>query len=83
MRRSYLSSFTSEGIDGITWHQQLYVKRMRKKKDHCRLISDNPYSENKTRAPTILQSVREYFLVCDEGMNLKILVAISLLLASN
>ncbi|SDT97943.1 S24 family peptidase [Pseudomonas yamanorum] len=41
--------FIGEGIYVITWHQELYIKRMmRLDEDHYRLISDNPHYENQT-----------------------------------
>lgn len=44
-----ITDFIGEGIYVITWHQELYIKRiMRLDEDHYRLISDNPYYENQT-----------------------------------
>jgi phage repressor protein C with HTH and peptisase S24 domain/DNA-binding Xre family transcriptional regulator len=41
--------FIGEGIYVVTWHQELYIKRMmRLDEDHYRLISDNPHYENQT-----------------------------------
>ncbi|MFJ5179999.1 S24 family peptidase [Pseudomonas fulva] len=44
-----VNEFVGEGIYVITWHQELYIKRMmRLDEDHFRLISDNPHYENQT-----------------------------------
>lgn len=44
-----INEFIGEGIYVITWHQELYIKRMmRLDEDHFRLISDNPHYENQT-----------------------------------
>lgn len=44
-----INEFVGEGIYVITWHQELYIKRMmRLDEDHFRLISDNPRYENQT-----------------------------------
>lgn len=44
-----INEFVGEGIYVITWHQELYIKRMmRLDEDHFRLISDNPHYENQT-----------------------------------
>lgn len=44
-----INEFVGEGIYVITWHQELYIKRMmRLDDDHFRLISDNPHYENQT-----------------------------------
>lgn len=41
--------FIGEGIYVLTWHHELYIKRiMRLDEDHYRLISDNPHYENQT-----------------------------------
>jgi phage repressor protein C with HTH and peptisase S24 domain len=41
--------FIGEGIYVLTWHNELYIKRvMRLDEDHYRLISDNPHYENQT-----------------------------------
>ena len=41
--------FIGEGIYVMTWHQDLYIKRvMRMDEDHYRLISDNQHYENQT-----------------------------------
>ncbi|WP_436976989.1 XRE family transcriptional regulator [Pseudomonas alabamensis] len=44
-----VNEFVGEGIYVVTWHQELYIKRMmRLDEDHFRLISDNQYYENQT-----------------------------------
>jgi phage repressor protein C with HTH and peptisase S24 domain len=44
-----INDFIGEGIYVITWHQELYIKRMmRLDEEHFRLISDNPHYENQT-----------------------------------
>lgn len=44
-----VKDFIGEGIYVVTWHQELYIKRMmRLDEDHYRLISDNPHYENQT-----------------------------------
>lgn len=44
-----INEFVGDGIYVITWHQELYVKRMmRQDEDHYRLISDNQHYENQT-----------------------------------
>lgn len=44
-----INEFIGEGIYVITWHQELYIKRlMRLDEDHFRLISDNKHYENQT-----------------------------------
>ena len=44
-----INEFIAEGIYVITWHQELYIKRlMRLDEDHFRLISDNKHYENQT-----------------------------------
>ncbi|UFH51350.1 S24 family peptidase [Pseudomonas sp. KNUC1026] len=44
-----VTDFIGEGIYVVTWHQELYIKRiMRLDEDHYRLISDNPHYENQT-----------------------------------
>lgn len=44
-----INEFVGEGIYVITWHQELYIKRMmRLDEDHFRLISDNPHYENQS-----------------------------------
>jgi len=44
-----INEFIGEGIYVVTWHQELYIKRMmRLDEDHFRLISDNPHYENQT-----------------------------------
>lgn len=44
-----VNEFIGEGIYVVTWHQELYIKRMmRLDEDHFRLISDNPHYENQT-----------------------------------
>lgn len=44
-----VNDFVGEGIYVVTWHQELYIKRiMRLDEDHYRLISDNPHYENQT-----------------------------------
>lgn len=44
-----VNEFIGEGIYVITWHQELYIKRlMRLDEDHFRLISDNKHYENQT-----------------------------------
>lgn len=44
-----ITEFIGEGIYVITWHQELYIKRlMRLDEDHFRLISDNQHYENQT-----------------------------------
>jgi phage repressor protein C with HTH and peptisase S24 domain len=41
--------FIGEGIYVLTWHNELYIKRvMRLDEDNYRLISDNPHYENQT-----------------------------------
>lgn len=41
--------FIGEGIYVLTWHNDLYIKRvMRLDEEHYRLISDNPHYENQT-----------------------------------
>lgn len=41
--------FIGEGIYVLTWHNELYIKRvMRLDEEHYRLISDNPHYENQT-----------------------------------
>ncbi|TDV67566.1 S24 family peptidase [Pseudomonas sp. LP_7_YM] len=44
-----VKDFVGEGIYVMTWHQELYIKRvMRLDEEHYRLISDNPHYENQT-----------------------------------
>jgi phage repressor protein C with HTH and peptisase S24 domain len=44
-----VKDFIGEGIYVMTWHQDLYIKRMmRLDEDHYRLISDNQHYENQT-----------------------------------
>ncbi len=44
-----VNEFIGEGIYVVTWHQELYIKRMmRLDEDHFRLISDNQHYENQT-----------------------------------
>jgi phage repressor protein C with HTH and peptisase S24 domain len=44
-----VKEFIGEGIYVITWHQELYIKRvMRLDEEHYRLISDNKHYENQT-----------------------------------
>lgn len=44
-----VNDFIGEGIYVVTWHQELYIKRMmRLDEDHYRLISDNQHYENQT-----------------------------------
>ncbi|WP_438279761.1 S24 family peptidase [Pseudomonas alabamensis] len=44
-----VNEFVGEGIYVVTWHQELYIKRMmRLDEDHFRLISDNQHYENQT-----------------------------------
>ena len=44
-----VKDFVGEGIYVLTWHQDLYIKRMmRLDEDHYRLISDNQHYENQT-----------------------------------
>ena len=44
-----VKDFIGEGIYVVTWHQELYIKRMmRLDEDHYRLISDNQHYENQT-----------------------------------
>ena len=44
-----VKDFVGEGIYILTWHQDLYIKRMmRLDEDHYRLISDNQHYENQT-----------------------------------
>lgn len=44
-----VKDFIGEGIYVITWHQELYIKRMmRLDEEHYRLISDNQHYENQT-----------------------------------
>ncbi|MBF8780980.1 LexA family transcriptional regulator [Pseudomonas fulva] len=44
-----VNEFVGEGIYVITWHQELYIKRMmRLDENHFRLISDNQHYENQT-----------------------------------
>lgn len=44
-----ISEFIGEGIYVVTWHQELYIKRiMRLDEEHYRLISDNQHYENQT-----------------------------------
>lgn len=44
-----VKDFIGEGIYVVTWHQDLYIKRlMRLDEDHFRLISDNQHYENQT-----------------------------------
>lgn len=44
-----VKEFVSEGIYVMTWHQELYIKRvMRLDEDNYRLISDNQHYENQT-----------------------------------
>lgn len=44
-----VNEFAGEAIYVVTWHQELYIKRlMRLDEDHFRLISDNPHYENQT-----------------------------------
>lgn len=44
-----VNEFIGEGIYVVTWHQELYIKRMmRLDEDHYRLISDNQHYENQT-----------------------------------
>lgn len=44
-----ITEFIGEGIYVVTWHQELYIKRMmRLDEDHYRLISDNQHYENQT-----------------------------------
>ncbi|MGO4003144.1 S24 family peptidase [Pseudomonas fluorescens] len=44
-----IKEFVGEGIYVVTWHQDLYIKRiMRLDEDNYRLISDNQHYENQT-----------------------------------
>jgi len=44
-----VQDFIGDGIYVMTWHQELYIKRvMRLDEEHYRLISDNPHYENQT-----------------------------------
>ena len=44
-----INEFVGEGIYVLTWHQELYIKRvMRLDEEHFRLISDNQHYENQT-----------------------------------
>lgn len=44
-----IKDFVGEGIYVVTWHQELYIKRMmRLDEEHYRLISDNQHYENQT-----------------------------------
>lgn len=44
-----IKDFVGEGIYVMTWHQDLYIKRvMRLDEEHYRLISDNQHYENQT-----------------------------------
>lgn len=44
-----VKEFIGEGIYVLTWHQELYIKRMmRLDEEHYRLISDNQHYENQT-----------------------------------
>lgn len=44
-----INDFIGEGIYLLTWHQDLYIKRMmRVDEEHYRLISDNQHYENQT-----------------------------------
>ena len=44
-----IKEFIGEGIYVVTWHQELYIKRlMRLDEDNFRLISDNQHYENQT-----------------------------------
>lgn len=44
-----VNDFIGEGIYLMTWHQELYIKRvMRLDEEHYRLISDNKHYENQT-----------------------------------
>jgi phage repressor protein C with HTH and peptisase S24 domain len=44
-----VKDFVGEGIYVMTWHHELYIKRvMRLDEDHYRLISDNQHYENQT-----------------------------------
>lgn len=44
-----INDFIGEGIYVVTWHQELYIKRiMRLDEEHYRLISDNQHYENQT-----------------------------------
>jgi phage repressor protein C with HTH and peptisase S24 domain len=44
-----IKDFVGEGIYVLTWHQDLYIKRMmRLDEEHYRLISDNQHYENQT-----------------------------------
>ncbi|MFS2159209.1 helix-turn-helix transcriptional regulator [Pseudomonas sp. Pseusp122] len=44
-----VQDFIGEGIYVLTWHNELYIKRvMRLDEDHYRLISDNQHYENQT-----------------------------------
>lgn len=44
-----VNDFIGEGIYLMTWHQELYIKRvMRLDEEHYRLISDNQHYENQT-----------------------------------
>lgn len=44
-----VKDFIGEGIYVMTWHQELYIKRvMRLDEEHYRLISDNQHYENQT-----------------------------------
>lgn len=44
-----IQDFTGEGIYVLTWHNELYIKRvMRLDEEHYRLISDNQHYENQT-----------------------------------
>jgi len=44
-----ITEFIGEGIYVVTWHQELYIKRiMRLDEEHYRLISDNQHYENQT-----------------------------------
>jgi phage repressor protein C with HTH and peptisase S24 domain len=44
-----INEFIGEGIYVVTWHQELYIKRIQRlDEDHYRLISDNQHYENQT-----------------------------------
>ena len=44
-----IKDFVGDGIYVLTWHQELYIKRMmRLDEEHYRLISDNQHYENQT-----------------------------------
>lgn len=59
-----VKDFIGEGIYVLTWHQELYIKRMmRLDEEHFRLISDNQHYENQTaRADDVMIHAKVLFI---------------------